>query len=189
MLEDEISGALWAAVVGGPAEDPALPVAAVSWDEAEAFITALAGKVPSLAPRIPSEEEWDQAAGAVRDAEPAADPPAEILAWWQTQGGEAPSLPELRLALARAGLAVRPRPAAPGVGLRHLGGNLQEWVVGERDGQPVPLLRGGSVVHPAKAQIPATRHEVADTVGEPWVGLRLVIPGSGPGAWPTGLDP
>ncbi len=189
MLEDEIAGALWSAVVGGSAEDPALPVAAVSWDEAEAFIIALAGKVPALAPRIPSEEEWDQAAGVVRDAEPAADPPAEILSWWQSQGDDAPLLPELRLALARAGLAVRPRPAAPGTGLRHLGGNLQEWVVGQRDGQPVPVLRGGSVVHPAKAQIPATRHEVADTAGEPWVGLRFVIPGTGPGAWPAGLDP
>jgi hypothetical protein len=190
MLEDEVAGDLWTAVVGGTVDDPALPVAAVSWEEAEGLVAALATRVPGLAPRLPSEDEWDRAAAQAQalDPEAAVEPPADILAWWAGQGPDAPSLPELRLALARAGHAVRPQPTGRGGGLRHLGGNLQEWVLAQQDGGAVPVLRGGSVVHPAAARTPATRHEVADTTGEPWVGMRFVLPGIAPDTWPAGLE-
>ncbi|MFM2091981.1 MAG: hypothetical protein RLZZ127_2470, partial [Planctomycetota bacterium] len=187
ILEDEVANDLWAAVLGGSAEDPRAPVAGVSYAEAQAFCDALASKHPGLRPRLPTLAEWERAGRGVREAESPVAPAPEILAWWAGRDGGDVPLPELRLALDRAGVALAPAPTGPGAGLRHLGGNLQEWVESPGDGGVIPVLCGGSAAHPPAMQAPTTLHQVVDAGGEPWTGMRFVLPGGAQPAWPAGL--
>ncbi len=60
--------AFWEAVTGSnPSsfkDDPHNPVEQVSWNDVQAFIGELAGRLPGLAARLPTEAEWEHACRA-----------------------------------------------------------------------------------------------------------------------------
>ena len=122
--ETEVTQVAWVAVMGskpGPTgfwdrEDwRRLPVAAASWNMAQAFIEALNARDPSYRYRLPSEAEWEYAARAGTSAlRPRPDESLEEHAWFIGNSGDEPQ--------PVAGLGPN------GFGLYDMLGNVWEWV-------------------------------------------------------------
>jgi len=144
-----VTQALWEAVMGGnPSRfvDPQRPVERVSWNEARACCEALAARLPSLAPRLPTEAEWEYACRAgtstatwVGDLELVGTnnaPQLDAIAWYGGNSGVDYDLDEAENSSgwrqkqhphSRAGTRrVATRQASPW-GLYDMLGNVLEW--------------------------------------------------------------
>ncbi|MBM3734163.1 MAG: hypothetical protein FJW39_00105 [Acidobacteria bacterium] len=146
---------------------PTLPVHNVSWNGARGWIARLNQRT-SAAFRLPTEAEWETAAGP--------PPPDLSLAAWFRTGAE--------LAPHPVG-GKQPNP----LGLFDMSGNVAEWcsplmrpypysaVDGREDpaAEGLRVIRGGSYADPPELLHPALRH--ADRPGRqnPWNGFRVAI--------------
>ena len=159
----EVTQAEWKAVMGSnpsAQKGDLLPVEQVSWEDAQAFVTALNARAAGGGFRLPTEAEWEFAARA---------------------GGEADEAYSLKAP--RAVESGRPNR----LGLFDLGGNVREWCSSllaaypydARDGREdarapgLRVLRGAAFSEPAEWYDRAARHGERPGRRMRWNGLRL----------------
>lgn len=196
----EVTTGLWgrhmpAAPLPGRAAD--LPVEGVSWLEAITFCNALSaavgrapayyvdGSVVRWSPdangfRLPTEAEWEFAAGGQQAGPFAGGGAAAAVAWFVDTSGGAP----------RSGSLLAPN----GLGLYDMSGNVGEWVwdrygaypageVADPEGPEAGetrVIRGGSYKDPERAVRVAYRKAALSDAKMLPVGVRLAVTGAGP---------
>ncbi|MBX2811025.1 MAG: formylglycine-generating enzyme family protein [Myxococcales bacterium] len=179
MAETEVTQQLWQAVMGG---NPSFftgetrPVETVSWDDVQAFLSALNTEVPGLEARLPTEAQWEYAARA--GTEPPRYGPLDEVAW---HSGNSPNTTQ----------PVGTK--APNAwGLYDTLGNVYEWCQDDYDDHearaisgttiedptgPVDgrgrVVRGGSWGYDAQDVRAAYRYECGPAFGNSHFGLRL----------------
>ncbi|WP_437991637.1 nSTAND1 domain-containing NTPase [Sorangium sp. So ce145] len=155
------------------------PVAAVSFEDALAYVAWLAGtgRVPGA--RLCTELEWERAArGADDRVYPGGDRLEPDDANHDVTYGREP------LGFGPDEVGAHPASDSP-FGVQDLAGNVWEWTVSAgRDGAPV--LRGGSWYQDAASSASSNREVAEPTLRNPLIGLRLCATppapaGSGPG--------
>ena len=164
------------------------PIERVSWNEAQAFCTALASRLGQEAQvRLPSEAEWEFAARAgITGPYPAA-----------TGALAADQLADIAWLGLRDGTRAVRRRQPNRLGLFDMLGNVSEWCV-DRSGaySPVEIIdpvgrldetriaRGGSWADPARTLRVANRLSLKPELRTLYVGFRFAI-----NAWPPGKEP
>ncbi len=168
----EMTQQLWAAL-GEPDNSVnkggSLPVHNVSWQDAQSALRKLNASMPSAEFRLPTEAEWEYAAGA----------PVAGGAWYR----------ENSAVDSKAGFresdSYAPRPVggkAPNArGLFDMQGNVAEWTSSPllpypfqaAEGGGMKVVRGGSYADSIESLNPALRHGERPTRRLPWNGLRL----------------
>ncbi|MEZ5404392.1 MAG: SUMF1/EgtB/PvdO family nonheme iron enzyme [Bryobacteraceae bacterium] len=157
----------------------ALPVNNVSWNDAQRWIAALNARVPGGGFRLPTEAEWEHAAGGETRADQAA---------WFRDNSLRDGLParlfhELDDYAPRAAGAK----AASARGYYDLLGNVWEWCSSlyrpypydARDGREdasapgLRVLRGGGYADSSSTLNPTLRHSERPDRRQPWNGFRL----------------
>ncbi len=192
MLESEVTQAAYERVLGdNPSRfaDPARPVERVAWDDTQRFLQALRAAVTGLAPRLPSEAEWERAAKA------------GTMAPYSGPRGAQPLAQLERIAWFADNAAGRTHPAAVlqpnALGLHDLHGNVWEWCADRYGPYPTqqvvdPLgrhgsarvVRGGSWGDPAPLLRASNRLAVRTSMRSPYLGFRFVVDAD----WPTPPD-
>ena len=147
--ETPVTQALWAAVMGeNPSRfvSPDRPVEQVSWEDCQIFLPRLGEAVPGLAPRLPSEAEWEYACRAGTGAATWAGdlvirgdhdaPILDAIAWYGGNSGhefdlsaglDSSSWPKKQYPHVKAGTRpVRGKHPNP-LGLFDMLGNVYEW--------------------------------------------------------------
>ncbi len=158
------------------------PVERVSWNAAQAMLTAVRVRLGNLPLRLPSESEWElacRAGDSGRWHDEADDPSADRLAWTSDNSGGATH--EIRQRYPNAH------------GLYDLHGNV--WELCQDSYAPYPtsassdhlgkggerkVARGGSWGDPASAARAANRLAVPADLASAYLGLRLAIDGPDP---------
>ncbi|MBA3709815.1 MAG: formylglycine-generating enzyme family protein [Planctomycetes bacterium] len=180
IADSECTQALWNAVMGydpSSTQDLTHPVEQVSWDLVQQFLTKLAPLAPGLAPRLPSETEWEYACRAGSAAPFAAD--IETCGWYDRTSGRT-SRPVKLLA-----------PNAWGLFDCH--GNVSEWCQDSYGDYPkpvvvdpplrtggAPVIRGGSFRDHAEDCRSAHRDHARARAQNDHLGFRIassVVPG------------
>lgn len=176
----------WHAVMGGDspsAENAAVPVGNVSWEQAQEFARKLSERSAGTARyRLPTEAEWEYACRAGSDKEEPIPYTSEMVgkAWHNTAG--------LRLLAPKPVGELPPNP----FGLNDMLGNVWEWVEdayspaayrqhavqdpvyrGPADGKNRVIRGGGYRSEPLKTRCGARGH-YAGAGSLPQIGLRLV---------------
>ncbi|WP_202924042.1 SUMF1/EgtB/PvdO family nonheme iron enzyme [Rhodovulum sulfidophilum] len=209
LFETPVTQALYEAVTG---ENPARfngadrPVENVSWEEAQAFLTALNDWMPGLELRLPSEAEWEYAcrAGSTTPFEPtvahrysgASITPDEVNYDGNYPYGDAP-----KGTYRKETVPVKGRPFRPNAwGLWHMHGNVWEWCAdawydshegaspdgrprqaSQQEGETSRVIRGGSWGFDAWLCRSASRHRLAPGLRLDGLGFRPAR-GQAPGA-------
>lgn len=203
MQVGEVSNAAYAAFhaahrsgnVGAiPLDDPAQPVVRVAFPEAQRFAAWLSQTHPAYAYRLPTEAEWEYAARAAGGFSGAAVLANQGLARFVNFGDRsaAVAFAAWRIEAALDDRAVGPLPRdgrEPNpLGLRHMLGNVAEWVAdwydtpqpgdvlapqGPLDGT-LKVVRGGSWGSEASETRLSSRFWWPPRMGDPFIGFRLV---------------
>jgi formylglycine-generating enzyme required for sulfatase activity len=172
----EVTQAQWQAVMGtNPSAHvgPRLPVEQVSWNDCQAFLQKLNARVSGGDFRLPTEAEWEYAAGGGAEE-------LRTSAWFRDTASD--EFQEIG--------AYAPRPVSTKHpnrwGLFDMQGNVWEWCssldkpypfAGDgRDSLTAPgkrILRGGSFADSADYLNPSLRHSERPDRRYQWNGLRL----------------
>lgn len=195
----EVTNAQWRAVMGtkdlSATEPGNLPVAGVTWQEAQDFterLTEIASAAHSGVGgfRLPSESEWEYAASAGSAGAFSFGTPRDTPWWDRTPAGELLEYAWYGLDAEDGPLPVGER-RPNGLGLFDVHGNVFEFVEDDSyddfslcppDGSPVignprsmlRIIRGGSWNMPPTALVTAYRvTDVPVDARRPWVGFRI----------------
>jgi sulfatase modifying factor 1 len=189
LAETPCTQGLWQSVMGGnpshALHDPRHPVDSVSWDQCQAFLAALAQRVPGAPARLPSEAEWEYACRAGSSGA-TYGPPLDAIAWYSANSDGEPQQVRLK---------------APNAwGLYDMLGNVDQWCSDfyhEFNGSalsdpagPVSgserVYRGGAFDSDEEFCRCARRASMAPARHRPNLGLRIAIAGPPPAASAAG---
>ena len=204
IAETETTQKLWNLVMGtnpSHAKGDDRPVDSLSWFDAQAFLEALGRRCPGLAPRLPSEAEWEVACRAGSEDPWCFGARQDLLQRYANFADrrlfESDPDPDRWLGVDRVsddGVAALSAPVAryqPNAwGLYDMHGNVAEWCQDAFSPDPGKLqagatppraLRGGSWMSPPYLTRSAARLGLQPATATPATGFRLVVSSS-----PTG---